>query len=41
MKGLFVLDPSSYDAIYGLPEREQINRLVEIYASPQTTQTVH
>ena len=41
LKGLFVLDPSSYDAIYSPQEREQIGSMVQIYASPQTAQTVY
>jgi phosphoglycerate dehydrogenase-like enzyme len=40
MKGLFVLDSSSYTAIYGPQEREQIGDMVDIYAAPQTAETV-
>jgi phosphoglycerate dehydrogenase-like enzyme len=36
MKGLFILDPVSFDAIYGLQEREQIEKMVAIYAPLQT-----
>ena len=38
MKGLFILDPSSYGTIYGLQEREQIEKMVEIYAPLQTAE---
>jgi phosphoglycerate dehydrogenase-like enzyme len=41
MKGLFVLDPASYDTIYSLQEREQIGSLVDIYAPSQTVDTIH
>ena len=40
MKGLFILNPSSYTVIYGPQEREQIGSLVDIYAAPQTGETV-
>ena len=39
-KGIFLLSPSSYDLIYGPAERQEISRLVEIYAPPQTTETI-
>lgn len=39
-KGLFVLSPSSYDFIYGPNERTEINRLVDIYAPPQSMDTL-
>ncbi len=35
-KGLFALDLPSYDKIYGEPERQEIDRLVDIYAPVQT-----
>ncbi len=35
-KGLFALDPSAFDKIYGPPERQEINHLVDIYAPVQT-----
>jgi phosphoglycerate dehydrogenase-like enzyme len=35
-KGLFALDLTAYERIYGPPETEEIDRLVEIYAPVQT-----
>jgi len=40
MKGLFILDKYSYDVIYGQAERDDIGRLVEVYAPPQTIDSV-
>jgi phosphoglycerate dehydrogenase-like enzyme len=40
LKGLFILDPGPYDQIYGDIERAEINSLVDIYAPPQTIQSV-
>jgi len=39
-KGLFLLDPASYDTIYGQHEREQIGSLIDIYAPLQTVDTI-
>ena len=39
-KGLYVLGAESYEKIYGPAEREDIARLVDIYAPPQTRQSV-
>jgi phosphoglycerate dehydrogenase-like enzyme len=40
LKALFLLDPGPYDWIYGPDERAGIGRLVEVYAPPQTKQSV-
>lgn len=40
MRGLFLLNPDAYDAIYGPHERAGIARLVEIVAPLQTAQSV-
>ena len=39
-KGLYILGAESYEKIYGPAEREDIARLVDIYAPPQTRQSV-
>lgn len=39
-KGLYVLDEGAFARIYGPPEREEIARLVDIYAPPQTRRSV-
>ena len=40
LKALYILDPAPYDWIYGPAEREEINRLVEVIAPPQTVQSI-
>jgi phosphoglycerate dehydrogenase-like enzyme len=40
IKGLFLLDPKPYDMIYSPLVRLQIQQLVDIYAPPQTSQSV-
>ena len=40
MRGLYVLNPDAYDAIYGLDERSDIAGLVEIVAPVQSAQSV-
>jgi phosphoglycerate dehydrogenase-like enzyme len=40
MKGLYLLDTENYDRIYGPAERDAIARLVDIYAAPQTRDSV-
>ena len=40
LNGLYVLDPSSYDLIYGPAEREEIGRLVHILGPPETAASV-
>nr|AYA93352.1 putative glycerate dehydrogenase [uncultured bacterium pG7] len=40
MKGLYILDSAFYELIYGEAEREDIAQLVEIYAPPQTKESV-
>ncbi len=40
MKGLFVLDPDSYQNIYPPAVRDEIGRLVEIYAPVQSAESV-
>lgn len=40
LKGLFILNPASYEAIYGPQEREEIGNLVDIYAAQQTAETI-
>ena len=39
-KGLYVLSADSYDKIYGPTERADIAELVDVYAPPQTPETV-
>ncbi|MCK4601120.1 MAG: hydroxyacid dehydrogenase [Phycisphaerae bacterium] len=39
-KGLFILGTDSYEAIYGQAEGDKIRRLVDVYAPPQTSQSV-
>ena len=40
MKGLYILGDGSYEKIYGPEEREDVSKLVDIYAPPQTPQSV-
>jgi phosphoglycerate dehydrogenase-like enzyme len=40
IKGLYILLPDAYDRIYGPAERDQIARHVDIYADPQTNETI-
>ncbi len=40
MKGIFLLKTDAYQKIYGQAERDEIERLVHIYAPQQTAQTV-
>ena len=37
-RGLYVLDPASFDLIYGPDERRDVAQSVEIVAPPQTRQ---
>ncbi len=39
-KGLYILNADSFAKVYGPAEREEIGRLVEIYAPPQTRESV-
>jgi phosphoglycerate dehydrogenase-like enzyme len=39
-KALFILDPGPYDWIYGPAERAEIGNLVDVYAPPQTAQSI-
>ena len=39
-KALYLLDSSAYDLIYGPEERTDIARMVDIYAPPQTAQSI-
>lgn len=39
-KALYLLDSSAYDLIYGPEERADIAQMVDIYAPPQTAQTI-
>lgn len=39
-KALFVLSAEAFDRIYGRPERERIFELADVYAPPQTRETV-
>src|SRR4051812_45241395 len=39
-KGLFVLGAQDYGLIYGSDERAEIDRLVDLYAPPQTSQSI-
>jgi len=40
LKGLFILGTDSYRKIYGPEERAEIDKMVDIYAPPQTPQSV-
>lgn len=40
LKALYILDPGPYDWIYGPRERLDIAQLVDVYAPPQTVQSV-
>ena len=40
IKGLYLLGAESYEKIYGPKEREEIAKLVDIYAPPQTAESV-
>jgi len=40
LKGLFLLDIQHFDNVYGPQEREEIGRLVDIYAPLQTRETI-
>ncbi len=40
MKGIYILDPHPYKVIYGPQEREDISKLIDIYAPPQTRETI-
>ncbi len=40
LKGLFILNPKSYTQIYGSAELADIQKHVEIYAPPQTAQSI-
>jgi phosphoglycerate dehydrogenase-like enzyme len=40
VKGVFLLDAESYNLIYGEEERQAISRLVDLYAPPQTRETI-
>jgi phosphoglycerate dehydrogenase-like enzyme len=40
IKGLYLLDPGPYDQIYGPEERQAIAQLADIYAPPQTRQSI-
>ena len=40
MKALFILDPGSYEQIYGPAERADIAALVDVYAPAQTKESV-
>src|SRR5579859_3575970 len=39
-KGLYILRPDAYETIYGMPERDAIAELVDIYAPPQTAESI-
>ncbi len=39
-RGLFILDKESYDLAYGQSQREQIGELVDVYAPPQTKESI-
>ncbi len=39
-KGLYILGDNNFEKIYGSLEQEQIKQLVDIYAPPQTSETV-
>src|SRR5438067_240238 len=40
LKGLYILGPSDFELIYGPEERRDIARRVDIYAPPQTRESV-
>lgn len=40
LKGLFILAPQHVHTIYGEPEQRDIRRLVDIYAPPQTPESI-
>jgi len=40
LKGLFVLHTSAYERIYGPQERQEVEQLIDVYAPPQTAQSV-
>jgi len=40
LKGLYILNESAFKDIYGQAEQEEIAKLVDIYAPPQTAQSV-
>jgi len=40
LKGLFILDEESFNKIYGPMEREEIAKYVDIYAPPQTADSI-
>lgn len=40
LKGLYLLNANAYDIIYGATERAEIKQLVDIYAPPQTPESV-
>ena len=40
LKGIYLLNEHAYDVIYGPPEREAIANLVDIYAPPQTQESI-
>jgi len=40
MKGLYILGAGNYEKIYGPEERDDVSELVDIYAPPQTPQSV-
>ncbi len=40
LKGIYLLGAQPYEWIYGAPERARIAELIEVYAPPQTAQTV-
>jgi len=40
LKGIYILDPGAFRDIYGDAEREDIGRLVDIYAPQQTRETI-
>lgn len=41
LNGLFILNEDSYHLIYGSDSLEQIGQLVNLYAKPQTANTIH
>jgi phosphoglycerate dehydrogenase-like enzyme len=40
LKGLFLLNSDSFDKIYGPQERQDVEALIDVYASPQTADSV-
>jgi phosphoglycerate dehydrogenase-like enzyme len=40
LKGLFVLHTSAYERIYGPQERHEVEQIIDVYAPPQTAQSV-